>query len=402
MAHKILAIDDHPQTLDIVIITLQQNGYLAIGSNSPREAITLAEQEQPDLVLLDMNMPEIDGKELCRQFRAHPKFADIPIIMFSAEASEKLASFQVGADDFLVKPTDPDELIARIEALLEAPDGTGSSKEIVSTQPSDASPMAEERQGGAATAFIPPQPRHDKRLIAVLGVRGGSGATTMATNLAVCVAGTGRATTLVDLDLQQGHIGIYLKIKAIGGINMLSLLQDSQLRQRLPQLLVRYNDNLNLLLTKPNLYGRHPKPSPAQMAIVLDTLMRPGNCVVVDLGHEITNVAGTVLDGADQVIVCLRPERISLSIAKGLMSQLRKSLYEHTTLRAVMFATVGGMNLPRDAVERFLGHPLLAVIPPQPREMTQATNKGVPFVQLYPQANVAKLYQLLAQELVKT
>jgi two-component system OmpR family response regulator len=400
MTQKILAIDDHPQTLDIVIITLQRHGFRAIGSNAPLQAISLAEQEQPDLVLLDMNMPGINGKELCRQFRAHPKFREIPIIMFSAEASEKLASFQVGADDFLVKPTDPDELIARIETLLRRASGADGTKASTPSVSPGAGAAADAQREDTQPPTISPQRPLDRRMIAVLGVRGGSGTTTLAINLAFSAAELGYTTTLVDLDTLQGHVGLYLKAKAIGGVNALSGLKDNQLRQQIPGMLLRQSEKLHLLLTKPNLDDRHSRPSADQAAIMASALMQQNQCVVADLGHEITGVTRAILDGADQVIVCLRSERVSLSIARALLGGLKRSLYDHTSLRIVLVGTVGGMNLPRNAVERFLGHRLLAMIPALPKEMMQAMNNGVAFVQLYPKASLTQLYRRLARRLV--
>ncbi|MEJ2748165.1 MAG: response regulator [Anaerolineae bacterium] len=120
MTYKILAVDDHPETLDIVVITLKQYGYDVVSTTLPREALKLAEAEKPDLVLLDVNMPEISGLEVCRRLRANPDLATVPIIMFTAEDEpyQKLAGFDAGADDYLTKPTDPEEMIARIEGIL--------------------------------------------------------------------------------------------------------------------------------------------------------------------------------------------------------------------------------------------------------------------------------------------
>lgn len=361
----------------------------------------MAEEELPDLILLDMNMPGMNGKEVCRRLRAHPKLADTPIIMFSAEAAEKMASFEMGADDFLVKPTDPDEMIDRIENLLAKRATSGPAK---AAPPLDR--LIAEAQAGESVAATPLPPEtpaerpESGTLIAVLGVRGGSGATTLATNLAVSAGEIGLSTTLVDLDTQQGHVGLYLKLKPKGYIDSLASLQDDRIRKQLPGLLIEHGYNLRLLLARPNLSGRHPTPSPRQAAIIVAKLVHLNQCVVVDLGREITATTRAVLDGADQVIVCLRPERVALASARAMLSSLKETLYEHTTLRAMVFGAVGGLNLPKSAIERFLAHPLLAIIPAQPKTMMQALNKGVPYVKLYPDSKVAKFYRQLAKALV--
>jgi DNA-binding response OmpR family regulator len=81
----------------------------------------LAESERPDLMLLDVMMPEMDGYEVCRRIRKNPLFAHVPIMMFTAKTlvDDKVAGFEAGADDYLTKPTHPAELAARIKLVLE-------------------------------------------------------------------------------------------------------------------------------------------------------------------------------------------------------------------------------------------------------------------------------------------
>lgn len=399
MTHKILAIDDHPQTLDIIIITLQQHGYLTIGSNAPLEAMSIAEKERPDLILLDMNMPILNGKELCRRFRAHPDFANVPIIMFSAEAAEKLAGFEAGADDFLVKPTDPVEMIERIEAVLESRAGKAQTEGDPATEVA----LQAEATGDPGDEQAPPEmdhvaPSSNCRLVAVLGVRGGAGTTTVAINLAASAAEAGYPTVLVDHDVRQGHVGLYLKVKGAGGINALARLPDHQLVRQLPQALVSYHENLKLLIANPDLGGRYPTLSADQMNNILGALMQSNRCIVIDLGREVSEVGRVVLDKADEVIVCVRPERVALSAARGLLRQLEKLLPFGTALRILYISNVGGMNLPQSSVEAFLGHPVLAELPALPQEMGRALNQGIPFVQLYPESSVANWFRRLAEQ----
>jgi two-component system, OmpR family, response regulator len=121
IAYKILVIDDHPETLSIIQRVLQQQGYNVLGARSGFRGLSLAESENPDLIMVDGMMPEMDGWEFCRQIRATTRLADIPIIMFTAvdEADQKLAGFDAGADDYLTKPTEPAELIERVKMILD-------------------------------------------------------------------------------------------------------------------------------------------------------------------------------------------------------------------------------------------------------------------------------------------
>ncbi|HFQ94388.1 MAG TPA: response regulator, partial [Anaerolineae bacterium] len=225
LSYKILAIDDHPETLSIIQQVLEQHGYDVTATNSATHGISLAEVELPDLVLVDGMMPEMDGWEVCRRLRAMPALADVRIIMFSAvsEAEQKLAGFDAGADDYLTKPTEPMELIDRVNTLLEnvtpkpRPDQAPAQK----TQA-----LPESKLPSLSSVFDEPE---ESTLVAVLGVRGGSGATTLAINLAASLAHSQRATTLVDLDLAQGHVAHYLKQNGRNGLNALASLPPENL-----------------------------------------------------------------------------------------------------------------------------------------------------------------------------
>src|SRR3972149_3773418 len=99
---------------------LQRRGYQIIAAQGGAQALSKAEAEQPDLVILDVMMPDMDGYEVTRRMRANAKTAHIPIIMFTAKTlvGDKVAGFQAGADDYLTKPIHPAELASRVEAVL--------------------------------------------------------------------------------------------------------------------------------------------------------------------------------------------------------------------------------------------------------------------------------------------
>ena len=120
MAEKILIVDDDPETVRLVKLMLSRQGYSVITANSGKQALDLLHAEHPDLILLDVMMPEMDGFQVTRQLRSNPKTTDTPILIFSAKAQvdDKVAGYEAGADEYLTKPIHPAELVARIKALL--------------------------------------------------------------------------------------------------------------------------------------------------------------------------------------------------------------------------------------------------------------------------------------------
>jgi two-component system KDP operon response regulator KdpE len=114
---KILIVDDDPKMVKLIQSNLKARGYNVFIASDGSEAIELVERELPDLILLDILMPEVDGYEVCKRIR---QWADIPIIIISAlgRVENKVACFNLGADDYINKPFAIDELLARIKAVL--------------------------------------------------------------------------------------------------------------------------------------------------------------------------------------------------------------------------------------------------------------------------------------------
>ncbi|MDE3077724.1 MAG: response regulator [Chloroflexota bacterium] len=117
---KILIVDDDPTVIDIIRTNLEMTGYEVIASTDGEQGLELATSQLPDLVLLDLNLPSMNGYEICSRIRKQLSTSHIPIIMLTAAAStgEKVAGMRSGADDFVTKPFDALELVARVEMNL--------------------------------------------------------------------------------------------------------------------------------------------------------------------------------------------------------------------------------------------------------------------------------------------
>src|SRR5712692_10531318 len=117
---RILIVDDTPANLHILQLRLAASGYEIITATDGEEAIAAARQHHPDLILLDVMMPKLDGIEVCRQLRADPSLPFIPIIMVTArtDARDVVAGLEAGGDEYLTKPADQAALVARVKSML--------------------------------------------------------------------------------------------------------------------------------------------------------------------------------------------------------------------------------------------------------------------------------------------
>jgi DNA-binding response OmpR family regulator len=114
---KILIVEDETRLVDVLRAYLERDGYRVSAAYNGREALLLARREKPDLILLDLMLPEVDGLEVCRTLR---KESEVPIIMLTArsEETDKLIGLELGADDYVTKPFSPREVVARVRTVL--------------------------------------------------------------------------------------------------------------------------------------------------------------------------------------------------------------------------------------------------------------------------------------------
>ncbi len=121
MKYKILVVDDEPDVLELVEYNLKSAGYDVIRAVDGQEALKKAKNGKPDLILLDIMLPGIDGFEVCKVLKREQETSAIPIIMLTAKAAEvdRVVGLELGADDYIVKPFSPRELVLRVKAVLK-------------------------------------------------------------------------------------------------------------------------------------------------------------------------------------------------------------------------------------------------------------------------------------------
>ena len=138
MPAKILVVDDTPKNVKLLADILTVKGYTAVTAASGREALDQVEAERPDLVLLDVVMPEMSGYEVCRKIRENPATEILPVVMVTAldATQERIKGLDAGADDFLTKPINQGELLARVRSLLRI-------KELYDTVQAQAAQLSE-------------------------------------------------------------------------------------------------------------------------------------------------------------------------------------------------------------------------------------------------------------------
>jgi len=136
MNQKILLVDDDERLLRALDYSLRQEGYVVVKARDGLEALEKMNTDPPDLVILDLMLPRLDGFEVCRRIRSSPQTRDLPVIILSAKQEEvdRVLGFRLGADDYVTKPFSPSELVLRVKAVLRRAraEKEGEEKEVLS------------------------------------------------------------------------------------------------------------------------------------------------------------------------------------------------------------------------------------------------------------------------------
>ena len=134
---KILIVDDEPDILEFLRYNLEKEGYQVLTSSDGEEGIKIAEQEHPNLIILDIMIPKMDGVEVCRTLRSKPEFSKTIIAFLTAREEDysQIAALEVGGDDYITKPIRPRVFLSRIKALIRrsdrAPEGSVDAGDVI-------------------------------------------------------------------------------------------------------------------------------------------------------------------------------------------------------------------------------------------------------------------------------
>jgi CheY-like chemotaxis protein/MinD-like ATPase involved in chromosome partitioning or flagellar assembly len=373
MPEKILVVDDDIDSLKLIGLMLQRHGYDVSAANAGHQAIVKATAEKPDLIILDVMMPDMNGYEVCRRLRASAETQAIPIIMFTAKTliDDKVAGFEAGADDYLTKPTHPAELASRVRAILAR------------------RPVA--RQGEASRGAA----------IGVLGIKGGVGVTTLAVNLAAAIHNSDGNPLLVDMRLGSGSMGLQLGVPKPHGIAEVLAKPAADLKPKtIEENLTVHNSGLRGLFSSPSLREAQLGYS-LEAGIALTKQVRAmGRTGLFDLGTPLSPNAIRLQRELDLLIFVVEPMKATLAAAREILPQIESTRSVPGRIHLVVVNRAqSGLQTPWHEVEQILGQEIRAIISSAPELTYQATNVGMPMVMHQPSAIVSTQINKLAEDL---
>jgi CheY-like chemotaxis protein len=361
----------------LVGTTLEKQGYTILAAQDGVEALQKAAQHHPDLILLDVMMPKMDGFEVIRRLRADPATAAIPVIMFTAkgQVDDKVAGLEAGADEYLTKPTHPAELVARVRSVLKRP---------IALLPSSPGASAESRA-----------------LIGVLAAKGGQGASTLCINVAATLRDRFPEATVVLAEVRpgRGDIGVFLGHNNSQGLNdLLKVTSDQMNRGNISKALVNNKSGIKLLLASNKPTDAALLASVDQMAALVRQLGQMANYVVLDLGVGLPKSLQAVLLACDQVILVAEPDPHTMIQTKAMLEDLNSLGVGEKIVKAMVNRVRTGEAMTAADLEKALEIQLDVVFTPAPELAYQACRAHRPMVTVDPQSyTTQQTLKLVAQ-----
>lgn len=358
MAQRILIVDDSVMNLKVVSASLAPAGYELVTAQNGREALERAETSQPDLIILDVQMPEMNGYEVCRRLRRNPAFSARPIMMLTANNSleERVHGLEAGADDYMSKPFETVELQARVKALL---------RRLV---PASAAPISVRG-----------------KTIALFSLRGGVGVSSMATNIAVGLAQLWAGqTALADMSFLSGQSALLLNLPLRTTWGDLAPKAAEEIdADLLERVLLSHPSGVRVLAA-----AARPEQSELisseKVASVVGVLRDRFPYVVLDMAHNFSDPTLAGLDSADQILLVLAPEIASVCATACTLDVFDQIGYSREKITLVLNNPFERGGLARKDIEATLKQPITTVLPFGGDAFLSALNRGVPPVLEHP------------------
>jgi pilus assembly protein CpaE len=369
---RILFVDDEEQIRKLLTTWLTRHGYQVAVANDGWEALKAIRANAPDLVITDVNMPNMNGFELTRRLRADHRTARIPVVMLSArkQADDVLTGYAEGADEYIPKPVEMAVLSAKVEVLLKrfkALRGEGTTK-----------------RGGNIVLFV-----HGK---------GGVGCTTLAVNSAVALAATTiYRVTLLDLNLEFGNAAMLMNLTPPKTLAHFAADSSDELDDAaFDRYLTQDRSGVRML-------AGSDVPEHAELVTVpavqhaVDRLRRQCDYVVVDTPATFSQQVLAALDVADAVVVVTAAHLPSLKATKEVLEVLEKLSYPRERSVLVVNRT-SETGVEMEQIARFFNRKPELVIPFTPA-CDDAADRGRPLTLLHPESSAAKVIRDLAAQI---
>ena len=381
MSEKILIIDDDLDTLRLVGMMLQKQGYQIIAASNGQQGLDLALAELPNLILLDVMMPQMDGYEVARHLRANARTVNIPILMFTAKSQldDKVTGFEAGADDYLTKPTHPAELQAHVKALLAR---AAKTKVNPPTSPTSEEPAY---------------------LVGVISARGGLGATTIAFNLASSLEKTSKEVVIMaEFRPGQGTLAEDLRLPKPQGLTELLAIPPKEItRETIKEKISKHQSGVKVLCASAQPVEASMLDNTQAFQAILTRMKFMARYVVVDLGSGLPSLTQKLLPAFDEILVVTEPFVNPIVHTRALIDDLFKLGLDNSKVHlAVNYRIRSESQLSVPQVQDKIQYPIDVTFTPAPELLLQAVRLQNSAVLVQPESLTTQQYTGIANKVI--
>jgi pilus assembly protein CpaE len=383
-APKVLVVDDDPNVQRILLATLKQEGYEVHVASDGEEGVEKAAALTPDLILMDVAMPKLDGYAATALVRAGEQTGQrVPIIMLTAEADveQRVRGLRAGADDDIVKPFHPLELIARIKALLSR---SGGGTPVTRAAIGDG-PMG--------------------RVICFYGAKGGVGTTTVVINTGIALGQRlKRSVALMDANLQFGDMRVFLDL----GLDTASIVNavtkpdlDADL---LRKLIVSHSSGVDLLLAPPNpesadIVAERQRNDPNALSNVVSLMRQMYDYTLIDMARTLDDFNLHLFDECDAIFLVVTADLSSLKNVRSVLKTMESLQYKSEKTQLVLNRSNAFTGINVANAESALGRKIDFEIINEYRSAIAALNSGAPFMASRPDGPLSQSVTTFARQM---
>ena len=374
---RVLLIDDEQFYFKLLQKSLKEPEYKLEYAKSGNEGLAKIPAFEPELLIVDLKLPELDGFEIVKRLRRDPKFGYLPVIVITSqdELSEKLRAFELGADDYLVKPFQPEELVARMGILARR----GRAMQMAQKESTITS---------------------DSTIITVHSLRGGLGCSSIVVNLGLAFYKLwGKQTLLLDSVLTAGQVALLLDAKPNATWeNLVGLEPENFDDVVVSEIMCSHKSGIRYVASP-----RYPIAadtfSGEELKVLMERIKSHNDFIVVDTSHDFSDMAIHMLSMSSTILLVLAPEMASLRTTMSAMEIYDRLGISLDKVKIALNNNSSNPAIKQAQLEKVLKRPIDFVLPFEAGEVNRALNFGQPFILNNPDLPICLVLEKMAYAL---
>ena len=375
---RVLLIDDEQFYFKLIQKKMKESDYELEYAKTSSEGLAKISSFAPEILIVDLMLPELDGFQILERLRRDSKYGSIPVIVITAkdELDKKLKAFELGADDYLVKPFQPEELVARMGILVRR----GRAAQVAQSK------SAEKAK--------------DAPVYVVHSLRGGLGCSSIVVNLGLAFQKLwGKSTLLVDGVLTAGQIALMLDAKPTSTWENLVGINEETLDDVVVNEMICEHKSGIRYIASPRFPIASDTFSNEIMKLFVDELKARNDFIIVDTSHDFSDMTINMLSMSNSILLVMAPEIASLRSTMGALEIYDRLGVSVEKVNIVLNNNSSNPAIKQAQLEKVLKRPIDFVLPYEAGEVNRALNFGQPFILTNPDLPICLALELMAYNL---